>query len=186
MNNSSPSICLKSYLVQLSIGTVMLTYLPILALAFIIGACSSSKPESEMQADQPAPEMADENLEPAVVDTATVVMAGRVEADAWLGLIDKGSYGDSYDKASELFKQQLTKNQWIDTVDGIGEQVGGIKDRSLESAEYSTEVPQAPPGEYIILKYFSGTTVGQDIVETVVLMNESDIWKVSGYFLAPR
>ena len=146
--------------------------------------------QTTVVAEPPAPPDTPELSAVAPADTVDVEMNKSLALEAattWLDLIDKGSYNASHDLTSDAFKAQVTKSQWSDTMDGIVNQIGGITSRTFESSEYATELPQTPPGEYVIIKYFSSTSAGPEVVETIALVkSDEDAWLVTGYFLAPR
>ena len=64
--------------------------------------------------------------------------------------------------------------------------LGAVKGRKLKSATFSTSIPQAPPGEYVIVQYDTVFDGPQGAVETATVMHEKDgSWKVAGYFIRP-
>src|SRR2546426_3779453 len=45
-------------------------------------------------------------------DSTTAIPAAQLAATSWLGLVDKGRYGESWDSAAALFRQAVTKPSW--------------------------------------------------------------------------
>jgi hypothetical protein len=116
---------------------------------------------------------ADENVKPAV--NATV---------QWLALVDAGQYGASWEQASSTFKEKVTEAQWEETMKTVRAPFGKMQSRHLISAEYKTELPNAPPGQYVILQFQTRFANAPDMIETVVPMLDKDgNWRVSGYFV---
>jgi uncharacterized protein Usg len=112
--------------------------------------------------------------------TATAIRA----AEDFLLLLDTGQYGQSWDVAASLFKKQVPKEAWIRQVGGLLSSVGMVRDRAIASAEYRTDLPGAPDGEYVVISYRSSFAAKENAVETVTPMLDDDgQWRVSGYFL---
>jgi len=62
--------------------------------------------------------------------------------------------------------------------------MGEVVSRQFKSATYTTKVPNAPAGEYVIIQYEASYERVPHIVETVTPMLEKDgKWKVSGYYV---
>lgn len=116
---------------------------------------------------------ADENIKPAV--TAT---------EQWLALMDAGQYGAAWDQAASVFKEKVTKAQWVETAKTVRAPFGKMQSRHLMGAEYKTDLPNAPSGKYVIIQYQSKFANAPDIIETVTPMVDNDgKWRVSGYFV---
>jgi hypothetical protein len=63
---------------------------------------------------------------------------------------------------------------------------GPIRQRTLLSAAYRTELPGVAPGEYVVMQYETEVSGERKVVETVTPMREHDGWRVSGYYIRPR
>lgn len=116
-------------------------------------------------------------------DTKDVDNAQEV-ARVWLAQLDAGQYGDSWDGAASAFKGAVSKPAWESAARSVRAPLGAAKTRTLKSATFTTALPGAPAGEYVVIQYttdFSGTA---GAVETVTPMREKNReWKVSGYFV---
>jgi hypothetical protein len=56
--------------------------------------------------------------------------------------------------------------------------------RKLKSAKYTTTLPGAPDGEYVVIQFDSSFEHKQSAVETITPMLDKDgKWRVSGYFI---
>jgi hypothetical protein len=44
--------------------------------------------------------------------TAAAVTAAQAAAISWLGLVDRGRYGDSWDSAAVVFRRAVTRSAW--------------------------------------------------------------------------
>ena len=105
-------------------------------------------------------------------------------AEAWLLLVDQGAYLQSYQTASSLFKRALMPETWEQSMQGVRVPLGGVMSRVVKSATYSTALPGAPDGEYVIIQYNTSFTNKKEAVETVTPMLDVDgVWRVAGYYI---
>ena len=103
---------------------------------------------------------------------------------AWLALVDAGSFGESWRQAAELFRRQVTAEQWESAVKKAREPLGKVVARRLARSEESHSLPGAPDGEYVILQYDTSFDKKKSAGETVTAMKEkSGQWRVAGYFV---
>jgi len=115
-----------------------------------------------------------------------VVEAAENTTQTWLTLVDYGKYGESWDHASKFFQSKLSRDQWVQALDQVRTPLGKLQSRKLKSATYTTDVPNAPAGEYVIIQYKTSFQNMNDAIETVTPMLDKDgSWKVSGYFIKP-
>jgi hypothetical protein len=121
---------------------------------------------------------------------STHSIAGDAEKDAlvaaekWLALIDANDYGKSWDEASELFKNSITKEMWEQSIKSVRPALGDLIFRNVKSANYATSLPGAPDGEYVVIQFSTRFTNKKSAVETVTPMKDPDgKWRVSGYFI---
>jgi hypothetical protein len=62
-----------------------------------------------------------------------------------------------------------------------------LGNRKLLGASFQTQLPNAPPGEYVVLQYQTQAAGGGTVVETVTPMTETDgTRRVSGYYVRPE
>jgi hypothetical protein len=115
---------------------------------------------------------------------ADVEKAALAAAQAWLKLVDEGNYTESWNEASEYFKGAITKEQWEQTIQGVREPLGKTVSRTMKSAQYTTTLPGAPDGEYVVIQFDSSFTNKKTAVETITPMLDKDgMWRVSGYYI---
>jgi hypothetical protein len=66
----------------------------------------------------------------------------------------------------------------------VREPLGTVKSRKLQSAKYSTTLPGAPDGEYVVLKYDTSFEKKDSAVETITMALDKDgKWRVVGYYI---
>ena len=105
-------------------------------------------------------------------------------ANSWLALVDEGSYGESWERACEYFRNVVPKDQWERQVAGVRTPLGKVLSRELHSAEYTTHLPGAPDGEYVVIQYETKFENKASSVETVTPMRDSaGAFRVSGYYI---
>ena len=105
-------------------------------------------------------------------------------ADSWLPLVDAEKYTDSWDNTSQYFKSAITKNQWLKSLNSVRKPLGIVLSRKLIVQQYTTSLPGAPDGEYVVLQYETSFKNKASSIETVTPSLEKDgVWRVSGYFI---
>jgi len=101
----------------------------------------------------------------------------------WLHQIDAGKYGASWDAASGYFKGALSREKWIEAMNGARKPLGSIERRFLKGAKFRTSLPGAPDGEYFVIQFETNFEHKQNSVETVTAAREGSAWKPAGYFI---
>ncbi len=105
-------------------------------------------------------------------------------AKAWLTLVDSELYGESWETAAAYFKSTVTKDYWKQALPAIRKLFGKPLSRKLGGVTYTTSLPAAPDGEYVVVEIATRFEKKEHAVETVIPMLESDgKWRVSGYFI---
>ena len=106
----------------------------------------------------------------------------RTAARAWLALLDGHEYDEGWDAAGELLKGAVTRDEWSARWSVTLGPMGSVQARTAQASEFSTALPGAPDGEYVILKFETVFEKEHKAVETVILRREPDgLWRVSGY-----
>ncbi|HWR16592.1 MAG TPA: DUF4019 domain-containing protein [Terriglobales bacterium] len=110
--------------------------------------------------------------------------AAQKSAESWLAMVDSGSYDGSWDEAASIFKNAITKEQWKKAVTTARGPLGKLVSRKLKSAQFTTELPGAPDGKYVVIQYETSFENKKSAVETITPMLDKDgQWRVSGYFI---
>jgi hypothetical protein len=105
-------------------------------------------------------------------------------AEAWLQLVDSGKFGESWDDSSSLFKAAVAREQWDQMLHATRDPLGKLQSRKLKSATYTKNLPGAPDGEYVVIRYDTSFEHKQSAVETITPMLDKDgKWRVSGYYI---
>jgi len=120
----------------------------------------------------------------AVAQNSGKEKAAVAAAEAWLSLVDSGHYEQSWKDAAEYFRNAVTQEQWAQSLGAIRPPLGQLISRDVTSAVYTTTLPGAPDGEYVVIQYQSSFGNKKSAVETVTPMLDRDgVWRVSGYFI---
>ena len=123
----------------------------------------------------------------ATVDTSATIQAAAQATDAWLRLVDEGGFGASWDSAAGGFQRAVTRTVWEQSVLSARGPFEPFGKRQQLAARYTTQLPNAPPGEYVLFQYRTTVAGGRTVVETVVPTRDGDRgWRVSGYFVRPE
>jgi len=126
-----------------------------------------------------------------ILGSATA-MAGRSDrekaaiaaAEKWLTVVDKGKYAESWNESSEYFKQAVTQDQWAQAVQAVREPLGKLISRKVKNATYTTSLPGAPDGQYVVIQFNTSFENKKSAIETVTPRMDSDgKWRVSGYYI---
>ena len=70
-------------------------------------------------------------------------------AETWLALIDEGKYEESWNESSSMFKNSVTKEQWIETMKINRPQFGKVLQRDVKTKSYETNISGKPDLEHV-------------------------------------
>ncbi len=110
--------------------------------------------------------------------------AAQGAATDWLKLVDSGNYAQSWEQAAAVMKTTVAKEQWQQILQTNRAPLGTLVSRKLTSAEYTSELPGAPAGQYVVLKYESNFEHKNSAVEVATpTLDKDGTWRVSLYFI---
>jgi len=110
--------------------------------------------------------------------------AAVLSAQNWLRIVDSGKYGESWNKADEYLKQAVSKKDFEKSLQGVRRPLGRVVKRSLASTNYTTALPGAPDGEYVVIQFKTEFENKRESIETVTPKKDRDgEWRVSGYYI---
>jgi hypothetical protein len=105
-------------------------------------------------------------------------------SDTWLKLIDNNQYAKSWETAAELFKNAIGEDQWNQSLNAVRKPLGKVMERNMKSKQYTTTLPGAPDGKYVVIQYETSFENKKSSIETVTPMLDKDgKWRVSGYYI---
>ena len=123
-------------------------------------------------------------LTPMMLAQVASTEAAQKAAESWLALVDKGDYGASWDQSAEIFKAAVSKEQWAKALSNSRGQFGKVLSRKLKSATFTTNLPGAPDGQYVVIQYETSFENKKSSVETITPQLAKDgQWRVSGYYI---
>jgi flagellar motor protein MotB len=122
--------------------------------------------------------------EPAKENKPTPTEQATAAAEKWLALVDTEKYDESWDESASLFRAALTKEAWGKMLTASRGSFGKLISRKVKSAEFHTQLPGAPDGEYVVIQFETSFEKKKESIETVTPMKDKDgNWRVSGYFI---
>jgi len=102
----------------------------------------------------------------------------------WLSVVDKGQYGQSWDQSATFFKTNVKKKDFESKLKATRGAFGEIISRRLKSKQFTTTMPGAPDGKYVVIQFDTSFSGKKDAVETITpVLDKGGQWKVSGYFI---
>jgi len=118
------------------------------------------------------------------VDTAATLRTADTAAHTWLALVDKGEIARSWDEGALVLQLGVTKTKWEQLVRSARAPFEPFGARHQIMARYTTDPPNAPPGQYVLLQYQTDVSGGRHVVETVTpTFDGKRGWRVSGYYV---
>ena len=81
------------------------------------------------------------------------VRAATEAAEAWLPLLDRAEYAESWEAAAAAFRQAVSQSYWESQVAQVRAPFVPFGERTLVRSQYVDSLPHAPPGPYVILEY---------------------------------
>jgi hypothetical protein len=110
-------------------------------------------------------------------------LAAQAAGDKWLGLLDRGEYSKAWDDCAPLFRQRVTREQWVDSLPSTRAPLGAMKSRKVEVAAYKTSLPGAPDGQYVTVRYRTNFEKKDNAEELITLVFDDGVWRPTGYFI---
>jgi len=105
-------------------------------------------------------------------------------AREWLKLTDAGNAQAAWQAAGRKFQAAMTPEQWTQALAMQRAPYGALIQRTLNGADFRSNFPNLPPGEYTLLQFRATFTNRSVVIESISLERESDgRWRVVGYVL---
>lgn len=120
----------------------------------------------------------------AVENTQAAIGQASPAAQSWLKLVDAGHYRRSYKESAAYFQSRTSEQRWAATVEPVRKPLGALLSRKLNDAQYTSTLPGAPDGQYVVMRFDTSFQNKKSAVETVTAMLDKDgKWRVCGYFI---
>ena len=121
---------------------------------------------------------------PGVASNSEAEKAAISAAQKWLSVVDEGKYSESWNEASEYFKNAIKKERWEQSLRAVRTPLGNLLSRVLQSQTYKTSLPGAPDGQYVVIRFQTSFENKKVAIETVTPMLDKDgNCRVSGYYI---
>jgi hypothetical protein len=149
------------------------------AIGGMVQAPLSAAQEPPQASTQPGMQQAESPADPHTEEER----AAERQALGFLGYLDHGRFADSYAYTGMLIRTQLDRAAFAKQLEKARAGTGAMLTRSLIDVSYTTTVPGAPEGQYVLLHYGSSFANRQEAVETVTLDFAKGYWRVVGYYI---
>lgn len=110
-------------------------------------------------------------------------LAAQAAGEKWLAMLDRGEYGKAWDECAQLFRQRVTREQWVDSLPAARGSFGPVRSRKVEVAAFKTSLPGAPDGQYVTVRYRTSFEMKDGAEELMTLAFEDGVWRPTGYFI---
>lgn len=141
-----------------------------------------------LQADDAA-SLADTSLlaVEAPIDHATLartqMQASAISTQAWLDLVDKNQYGESWEQASIIMKRTVSKKEWDRILDAVRKPLGNVIKRQLAQQLPAQNPKHMPKGDYMVILYQTSFSNKPNAKELITLSYERGQWRVITYMI---
>jgi len=98
----------------------------------------------------------------------------------WLAYLDDLKYEESWNQAGTLFRSEVKKDQWIDSLKRARGPLGSLVSRTADRVDLVTTLRGAPDGEYAII-HFTTALQNKTITERLTLVKEDGRWQTAAY-----
>ena len=154
----------------------------IVIVAVVVGLLDGRVLAAQTAAQAPPPaamQQAEPSADPHIADE----QAAERQALGFVGYLDHGRYADSYAYTGMLIRAQLDRDSFAKQLEKARAGTGALLLRELIDASYTTTVPGAPEGQYVMLHYSASFANRQETLETLTLAFAKGYWRVSGYYI---
>ena len=110
-------------------------------------------------------------------------LAARAAAEKWLAILDAGDYGTAWDQAAKAFRDNVKREQWVESLPKTRGVLGAVKSRSAEVSSFKPSLPGMPEGDYVTVRFSTNFEKRNDAQELVTLVYEGGVWQPLGYGL---
>ncbi len=108
-------------------------------------------------------------------------LAARAAAEKWLAILDAGDYGKAWDQTAKAFRDNVKREQWVESLPKTRGALGAVKSRSVEVSSFKPSLPGMPEGDYVTVRFATNFEKKNDAQELVTLVYEDGAWRPLGY-----
>ena len=123
------------------------------------------------------------NLPPMTSGTAEQRAEAESSARAFIAMIDRGQYDETWDLAGSALRGQSSRFAWASTLRLARSAFSAPPTREIDGFGFTTRIdPGVPAGEYVLVQFKE--VAGQvTTTEKVVMQKEQASWRIIGYFI---
>lgn len=147
------------------------------------GKQSATPGKKAAEPAKPAASAAQQEPEAEAVppEIAAKVEAAALAAQGWLLLLDRRDWGTAWESAAGMFRGAVPLANWMDGIPKVRADLGALVEREPAAADYKTELPGRPVGDYVTM-LFASKFEQREVEEVVTTVREPDgKWRVTGY-----
>jgi hypothetical protein len=108
-------------------------------------------------------------------------LAARAAAEKWLAVLDAGDYGKAWDQTAKAFRNNVKREQWVESLPKTRGALGAAKSRTVEVSSFKPSLPGMPDGDYVTVRFSTNFEKKNDAQELVTLVYEDGAWRPLGY-----
>ncbi|MEO5714252.1 MAG: DUF4019 domain-containing protein [Luteolibacter sp.] len=102
------------------------------------------------------------------------------QAQTWLCALDSGGFLKTWEQAAEVFRTQVTPDQWRQAQNALRKHLGEPKFRKLKNVTEATSLSDAPDGRYLVMQFETVFASEKRLSELVTFQQEKDgIWRAA-------
>jgi len=153
------------------------------ALAFAGLLCMLGATEAQLKPPGPGtPPLPPASAEAQKMEAqALKELAARAAAEKWLAILDAGDYGKAWDQTAKAFRDNVKREQWVESLPKTRGALGAVKSRSVEVSSFKPSLPGMPEGDYVTVRFATNFEKRNDAQELVTLVYEGGAWRPLGY-----
>lgn len=145
----------------------------IISSVFSLSLMAATTPPSANKSDAPQVTGTKEFPESVLKDSAAASLA-------WLALVDRNQYGESWDKSSTLTKLTVAKDEWVQILEKTRKPLGAVTSRQVVDQRTAIDPSGMPKGKYIVM-FYKTVFAHKTAYELVTLNQEDGHWSVLTY-----
>jgi len=112
------------------------------------------------------------------------IMPATKAARIWLNLLDQSKYASCWEQASVLVRKSISKEAFIKQATRSRQPLGTFMERTVFFIQPKTNLPGAPKGKYVLIKFNSIFSNKEKTTETLIIQQDpNNSWRVAGYFI---
>jgi len=111
---------------------------------------------------------------------------GVALAKTWIAQIDAEHYDESYTFASDVLRDKVPQDRWVDVLKALRKQWGTVLDRQQTSHVFKPNGYEGTSGEFLVITYDTSFKKLSPATEVVVLKWEGGKWRGAGYNAGPK